>query len=87
MRCRTDENVPKVSGGKTMRNIYREYPYKDFYCEIAGECTDVEVLVQEIPDTVGPPVFHSVKCTWASANGCAKNRKCCAYQYVLEEEY
>ena len=68
-----------------MRNIYKEFCYTDFYCEAVNEFTDVDVIVQEIPDTVGPPVFHSVKCTWASANGCSKSKICFAYQHILEE--
>lgn len=70
-----------------MRNFYKEFDYTDFYCEAVNECTDVEVIVEEIPDTVGKPVFHSVKCTWASANGCQYARKCEAFKSVCENEY
>ena len=70
-----------------MKKIYRDFNYNYFHCEAVNEFTDVEVIVEEIPDTIGAPVFHSVKCSWASENGCRNARKCFAYQHILEEEY
>ena len=87
MCCRTYEDVSEAGGGKALRNIYKEFDYNNFYCEAVCEITNVEVIVQEITDTVGSPIFHSVKCTWTSVNECSKSKKCCAYQSVLEKEY
>lgn len=50
MRCGIDEDVPKIGGGKEMKKIYRGFEYIDFYCDAVNECTDVEVIVEEIPD-------------------------------------